>query len=981
MRITVCIILLFCWSHGNGQYPYVKKLNYPEQLSTQVVYDMLTDSKGYLWLGTDKGLYRFNGRTFVSIPFNTTASKAVSYLQEDKDGVVWCMNFYNQVFYSQKDTLRQYVIDEAITHDASTFNNLVIGTEKLWLHSFSTIYEFDKASHKLLRKAEGPGKYDRIIAGAVSNNIFYAFSNAGYLFSNSIRKYGWDSIQQSYLDLKFIANNESLIGLGVGLERAPPFQIRNEKSVLLKPVDIPNDVYIFKGVEVNNHDYWLCTQNGAYQWNTETGETKLYLPNERVSDVVKDYQGNYWISTLDNGVFICSSLANTLIKIYDNPLLDNFTKLQALPNGEILAGNSQGLMTKLNLDDRQVFQYDLVKMRETEFISYDTCNQQIFTNRGVFKQDQKQPVELIDYSKGVARDKFGNLIVSYFNGAYVINDHYNQNDRKPILNCPLYIADSANNIDINYGFHNALSLRKKRSITALASIDKESFWVAYEDGLYAYNYNGTIKILKDSEGFAVSAKSLLQLADGSLVVGASTKGVMIFQKGQIVKTYDEKNGLSNNNVRKIIQQDNYIWVLTDAGLDRINETNGVITNYLDEYGLSNIIINDFIVQKDKLLFATPTGILLRYNVPRYSNFEIKFPMLRATSNGEEVAINSILPGGRHDISFYFEALHYISPSSVTYLYRLKGIDTIWRPVGNFNNQLIFNQLSPGKYEFEIQAISGLLYKSRIRNFSFVVPKSFWQKNGFIVLVFLAISLLTWFILRQWKRNLLRKQTVKEQLLKSQLVALRAQMNPHFLYNVLNTVQGLVYGNRKTEAGALLGNFSDLMRKTLHASDKQLLTVKDEIENIRLYLELEKARFDEGFEYHIGVINIEDLAAVYIPSLLIQPFIENAVKHGLMHKRGTKRVDIKFEQKADALGVTIEDNGIGRQQSMEINQRTKSKPSSFATEALNERMDLFNRLYKRKITYQIVDKKDERNNPTGTKIVLIIPDYSNDSRSL
>ena len=211
--------------------------------------------------------------------------------------------------------------------------------------------------------------------------------------------------------------------------------------------------------------------------------------------------------------------------------------------------------------------------------------------------------------------------------------------------------------------------------------------------------------------------------------------------------------------------------------------------------------------------------------------------------------------------------------------------------------------------------------------------------------------------------------------------MRAQMNPHFIYNVLNTVQGLVYGNRKTEAGALLGNFSDLMRKTLNSSDKQLLPLKEEIENIRLYLELEKARFDEGFEYHIDVLNINDLSEIRIPSLMLQPFIENAVKHGLMHKTGMKRVDISFEQTGTVLKVTIDDNGIGRQQSMEINQRSKNKPSSFATAALNERMDLFNRLYKQQITCEIIDKKDERQNPTGTKIILHIPDYGMDAQTL
>ena len=99
MRLIYGLILSFLLFQAGGQFPYVKKLNYPDQLPTQVVYDMLTDAKGYIWLGTDKGLYRFNGRTFIQVPFDNTSSKAVSYLQEDKEGRLWCMNFYNQLFY------------------------------------------------------------------------------------------------------------------------------------------------------------------------------------------------------------------------------------------------------------------------------------------------------------------------------------------------------------------------------------------------------------------------------------------------------------------------------------------------------------------------------------------------------------------------------------------------------------------------------------------------------------------------------------------------------------------------------------------------------------------------------------------------------------------------------------------------------------------------------------------------------------------
>jgi ligand-binding sensor domain-containing protein len=981
MRIVIVIIGVLFLSITHGQYPYLKKISFPEQLPTQVVYGMLTDSKGYVWLGTDKGLYRFNGRSFVAIPFDNTFSKAVSYLREDDKGVIWCMNFYNQFFSFQKDTLRRFDIDYSTIKGAPNFSNLVVGTKQLWLQSYGNIYEFDKATRKIVRTIPVVLKGAQIISSITDEKDYYAFTTNGFLFSRSKTENAWRSMGESYYDFKFIRRPKGIIGIAAGYERKSSFEIIDDKVVTLPPINLPPDIRIFQGVCIDNDEYWLCTQNGAYKWDKKTGAVKCYFPKERVSDVVKDYQGNYWFSTLDNGLFFCTSLYNSLFKIYNDPLLDNLTRIQALPDGEVITGNTQGLMAKINLDNWKTLRYNLLKQREIEFISYDSIQNLVMSNRGVFKPDREEPVEIFDYNKGVARDRYGNFIMAVFNISVVMNDHFNASyNRYPAITCPLYEKFGKDYVDYD-GKYKALPLRSRRSLSVLSSIDKSRFWIGYEDNLYEYNYDGTVTVLKDANGKPVIAKSLQQQLDGSLVVGSTTNGVMIFEQGKVKKVYDDKSRLSSMYVRKVLRQDNYIWVLTEAGLDRIDVKTGLITNYLEEYGLSNTMVNDFTITNRKIVLATPSGVLLRYNLPQSSNFQIKFPLLKATSNGKELIVNNSLQGKNRDITFYFEALHYLSATALVYQYRLKGLDTIWRSANNSSNQLAFNQLAPGNYTFEIKAVAGPNYKSAVRSFSFTVPKPYWQKAGFLILALAFIALLLALFLRQWKKSLLRRQKIKEQLLKSQLVALRAQMNPHFLYNVLNTVQGLVYGNRKTEAGELLGNFSDLMRKTLQASDKQLLPLKDEIENIRLYLELEKARFDEGFSYKIDIAGIDDLSSIYIPSLMLQPFAENSVKHGLMHKHGSKKVEIFFEKQVDGLTVIIDDNGIGRLHSMEINQRSHSKPFSFATIALNERMALFNRLYKQKITCRIIDKIDEKQQSQGTRVELFIPDYSNDPHAL
>lgn len=983
MRYILLLLLFLNLQQTYGQYPYVKKLNYPDQLPTQVVYDMLTDKQGYIWIGTDKGLFRFNGRNFIAIPFDNTSSKAVSYLQEDGEGVIWCMNFYNQLFSLRKDTLRKFVMDTSAFRQSVTFNNVVVGNRKIWMHSFLRIYVFDKDNGKL-QKVVHTIPDGLIVSSTCRDKQYLAYTTEGKLYRENEDSMGgeWQQVGPSYSDFKFVGGGgPAVIGLSTGSFRKASVEIKKTGLRLLPPVALPPDIYLFQAVYVDRNEYWLCTQSGAYQWNIQTGEVHCYLPNVRVTDVVKDYQGNYWFSTLDNGIFVCTSLYNKLVKVYNDPLLDNFTKLALLPNGELLAGNSHGLLVKRNPETSHTLRYAINKTREIEFIRYDSVTGLVFTNRGTFYPSKSRPVEILDYSKGITRDIYGNLLLAVFNGAFVMSDRLGSSVRYPKIACPLYQKHAADTLLYDGRSRATVILRQKRALSILTSSDRSGFWVSYEDGLYQYRYNGEVKEWLDENGMHVIARSLLQQADGSLVAGTTNKGVILFRNGKVEQHLHTGNGLSSENIRKLLQEDDAVWVLTDEGLDRINGWANGITNYFEEYGLNSMVINDFVLDKGKIYFATTTGILLRYNLPHVYNYEIRFPSLRAMNNGKELKPGAMLAAGNSDISLNFEAVHFLSSTALVYQYRLKGLDTAWHSTSGSTNQLFFSRLSPGRYVFEIRAVAGPSYKSMTRSFAFEVPRPFWRKTGFYLLVLLICILLSWFSLRQWKKTLLQKQQIKEELLKSQLVALRAQMNPHFLYNVLNTVQGLVYGNRKTEAGELLGNFSDLMRKTLQASDKQLLPLKDEIENIRLYLELEKARYEEGFTYEMIIEQVEDISSLYVPSLMLQPFVENAVKHGLMHKSGDKKVSISFEKIAAGLQVVIEDNGIGRAQSMEINRRTNNKPFSFATEALTERMDLFNRLYKEKIRYRVIDKFDSRHMPSGTRIELFIPDYSIDPKAL
>ena len=218
----------------------------------------------------------------------------------------------------------------------------------------------------------------------------------------------------------------------------------------------------------------------------------------------------------------------------------------------------------------------------------------------------------------------------------------------------------------------------------------------------------------------------------------------------------------------------------------------------------------------------------------------------------------------------------------------------------------------------------------------------------------------------------KRLALEKQYKDSELKALKAQMNPHFIFNALNSIQDYIVLNQKNLASDYLGKFADLIRNYLHFSDTGFISISEEVHNLNLYLELEKLRFEEQLEYVFQVDKNVNSEGIKIPTMLIQPYIENALKHGLLHKKDNRVLTISISKVSDKIiECIVEDNGIGRKKSKEINQKRETQHKSFALKATTERLDLLNYGREKKIGVAILDL-EENNKPTGTKVILKIP---------
>lgn len=301
-------------------------------------------------------------------------------------------------------------------------------------------------------------------------------------------------------------------------------------------------------------------------------------------------------------------------------------------------------------------------------------------------------------------------------------------------------------------------------------------------------------------------------------------------------------------------------------------------------------------------------------------------------------------------------------------------------IGERNKKKLSELQARYEANFKEQEINALTRKNELQNLQLSQQRYLITGLSLLVLLIVGGVYLAYrqkqLKLNQHLTNLELVETKKrleleKQFRASELKAIRSQMNPHFLFNALNSIQEYIVSNERKLAGKYLGKFADLMRIYLEHSQVKSVTLREEIEAMKLYLELEKLRFEDAMQFEITIaadVNEETI----LPSMFLQPYVENAIKHGLLHKKNERQLKIDIKQDENYLICTIQDNGIGRAESLRINKIRKKSHASFAMQATKSRLELLNQDRTHPIQEQIVDLKDENNQPLGTKVVLKIP---------
>jgi len=462
--------------------------------------------------------------------------------------------------------------------------------------------------------------------------------------------------------------------------------------------------------------------------------------------------------------------------------------------------------------------------------------------------------------------------------------------------------------------------------------------------------------------------------------------------------YDQRTGIYSQ-VPEIpdmfnmhLTNDGILWIRTPSNIVRYNPDTKETVKFGAEYGFTNFDWTPFTKTKDDAFFFGKFKFTHQDIKPDITKPKAVFSFVKVFDNELQLTenLNSInkieLKNSQNFFSVGFSILSYFNKEANQFAYQLVGFNKDWVNVGNLP-LATFTNVPPGEYQLKIKGANQNEIWSDERILKIVVLPAYWQTWWFKVFCLLLLAGAIYSIYQyQLREKLLKSKLKAEEALRKQreaelqqrisqteISALRAQMNPHFIFNCLNSIQYFAARNDADSASEYLSKFSRLIRLVLENSRSEKVTLHNELETLRLYIEMEAMRFRDKFSYAINMNQEIDSEQIQIPPLLLQPFVENSIWHGLMHKEegGSVRIDVT-QPTEQLLRVEITDDGIGRAQAAEYKSKSATSNKSFGMKVTAERIELINQLYNTTAKVQIVDLKNQIGEAIGTKVVVEIP---------
>lgn len=963
MKKLPLLFFLFLTQLTLAQDPFFIRYSTPDGLPSANVYSVFTEDNGKLWLTTDAGLVKYNSHTFTLVNSdNGLSDNEVFQMKKDYLGRIWMLTLSGKTCYLYNNKIYN-ANNSKLVRDLSGSSVML----DFYQAPDHTLYFQYRDREIMVLKPNG--KVQRL------NDLrrldpemkkirseYYFLKTCGIL--DQIHPLFVPNHPESNSYRSYHSQNKNYFSMGSSV-----YQITSKKQII-KIATVPDKTEIIQMYPESREKVWVCTRNGLYLFENQVF-IKKYFTHQSISYIAQDFEGGYWISTLRNGVLYVPSF-EIFTDYINHSLPAKFNCIGISPNRDLWVGG----------DDNTYYH----KSATGSFKPY-----RLLKNDAL--PDQISRIRFIN----------GN---TYVIGKKLIEKINSKNQRTPLGfgGNDYYVTDKDYFIGYNYTFKVSKKIGDESQLihaiydsilidkrtTVFEEDPQKNVWIGSNYGLYQYTFEGKIK--KWFEILPQLQSSVLDLfydaKNDFLVVATSSNGLFFIQKNKILYHITRRDGLNSiacNSIKKLT--DKYYLIGSNNGVNGVllEKNHFEVKNINALLGLKNKKINDIDCLENMVYLATDEG-LLYFDIQKIRRKKsrpicyIEYIKNQNQYTQPQLGKDYCFSYQNSDVSINFAGISYINQNNLKYYYRLGGQSDRW--FESSESQINYKSLTPNHYTFSVYCVDGYGNKSEIQTVQFEIETPFWQETWFSLLLIGFISLLIYLFVKyrlnqqqksfdsekaaiQLERD---KANLEKQMTELEQKALRLQMNPHFIFNALNTIKGYYSEGDVVNASTYISKFSRLLRMLLENTDPTL-SLASEIEMLQLYLELTKIRYKNKFEYEIIVdsnLNRNDTA---IPTLLLQPIVENAIIHGLAPKNDPGgKLTVRFELEKNMLKCSVQDNGIGRKASEKM--QTHRDHESKALEITSERIKLFDQ-QNGQSGIEIIDLETHQK-PSGTLVIVTIP---------
>ncbi len=971
------IFLLINLNIAFGQELLHRHYTSNDGLPSSTIFSIIQDKEGFIWFGTDVGVTRFDGKTFRNFTLaDGLSDNFILTVKLDSKGRLWFLGFNGTVSYwlngkiynASSDTLLR-----KITSSNSFVDFFEDNKHRLW---FASHYEYIIIDQNKITRIDSI--YTRV--GNVINGKSGQFilTNKNVEFSQYISpdiriliphyKVKKESGYYRFKDgsIFFIADEGVVWQKDTVQKLIIPFHGEFSNS-RLSSMALSKDSLL-----------WICTMGkGVYCFDLKNPEKTplIYLKNKITCSIVICREGNIWISTVDEGLYMITYWGKK-VKLFnkENGLIDNgCSAINKTKDGKLLIGQNNGIIQLITNSKISVHKSPACDMYSKRTYRILTLNDDIWiaSDCGVIHQNTKTGCN--HFINGSDRSDLPFRQISNVKDITL-------DDSKIYIATGTQIYEYPIVCKINSGYW-ATNLKEKfiryYSIYCDASYQ---LWYGALDGLHSKKGTAFLNHSKEDVLLSKRINSIAETEDSVLVLATHGYGILFYKNKKIIHRVTIREGLSNDICRKVFIFKNRIYVSTPSGVSVLFYSKGEVLS-IQNLNTGNFLpsndVNDVFADDVDISVATMEGVAVIGNWA-LEKIDQGIPPVYITEvrvNNRLIAADrkTILSYKNNSLRFNYIGIYFQQPDAVNYRYRIKE-NQAWQTTNS--TLLEFSFLPPGKYVFQLQARVEDGTWSPMKQFIFTITPPFWKTLWFYILIGLLLGLCVYLIVKQRLKTVRKQHEAKAKIVKQitelEQQALQTMMNPHFIFNVMNSIQHFINDNNKVAANRYLTDFAKLIRMNLDISYKRFIPLEEEIEYLQLYLSFEKLRFGDNLTYEISVDPDIDTDETTVAVMMIQPFIENAVWHGILPLNSKGHISLQINKEAnDLIKITIEDNGVGISEKFITGDVQSFIKESHALSMTLQRLTLLGKSSGHELYIRYKHAHPEQENK-GTIAVLLLP---------